>query len=281
MFDVVERAIRCFENWSGTTVMIFDFSADFSPLLPADKKFHNYKCCEAAKIFDNAKRCIQFDFWTMQQEAWRYRDGFLKLCHCGLLEWVIPLYSQDKLLCLLEAGIRKPAPGVEYTLPILKESPSGYIRQFPDVRELTNEEAEQVMEGLRQLATRLLFWHRTLHEELDNMENAPRHVLLHRIMKSAKGKKMNLKTLASMMHLSPSRAAHVIKEITGKSFKQVQNEYRLKHVCLQLHTTSLSVEKIASDGGFTDIAHFYRTFRKYTRMTPRQYRNSMRKTPSS
>lgn len=281
MFDIVEHAIRCFESWSETTVMIFDFSTDFSPLLPHNKKFHNYKCCQAVKIFDNAKRCVQFDYWAMQREIWRHPDGCLKLCHCNLFEWIIPIYSQEKLLCLLEAGIRKPKPGIEYTLPVLKEPSSGYIKDFPGVRELTNEEAEQVMEGLRQLAARLQLWHKMFHGEFNSMENIPRHVLLHRIMKSARGKYLTLDSLASMMYLSPSRTAHVIKEITGKSFKQVQNEYRLKHACMQLHTTSLSVEKIALDCGFPDIAHFYRTFKKYARMTPRQYRNSMRRPPPS
>jgi AraC-like DNA-binding protein len=47
---------------------------------------------------------------------------------------------------------------------------------------------------------------------------------------------------------------------------------RVEHAARLLRTSSLSVTRICYDVGFRDLSHFITTFRRFTGMTPLQYR---------
>ena len=271
MLDIPENAIKCFEKWSRTSVTVFDFSTFFSPTLPQSRNWHLHRSCELAKLADNSRQCVQIDRQTMKQEIWHYRQGCLKICHRNLLEWVVPVYSQEKLLCILEAGIRRPKPGAVYDIPTFQvpADPPGIL--CPEVPEVDVEEARMVMEGLRQLAARLHLWYEDYHKE-QSEHNTTREVMLHRFFKKHCRESLSLQMLAQELHLSPSRTAHVVKEITGKNFKEIVTEYRMRYICLLLQTTTLTIAEIGAACGFTDLTHFHRLFRNRMHMTPRRYR---------
>ena len=273
MLKIPEQAVRCFEQWSKTHVMIYDFCREFLPVMPLMRNIHRHSICDIAKTVDSAKQCTGFDYWLVQREVWRYRDGFLKHCHCDVLEWCIPIYSGNKLLCILEAGLRRPLPGVIYPLPMIREP---VVRTIADTEVIFADihEVELVMEGLRQLAARLQIWYEMLHREILEHAEVPRHIQIHALLLRNYRSKTSLSAIAKLLHLSPSRAAHVIKEVTGKTFKELLQEYRLRNACLQLQTTNLSVSEIAQDAGFADTANFYRVFKQHLKMTPCQYRTT-------
>jgi AraC-like DNA-binding protein len=176
---------------------------------------------------------------------------------------------------MLEAGLRKPLPDMDYPFPVISEPITAAINdstlKFAEI-----EEVKHVMEGMRQLAARLQTWYEALHKQEPEYSKDQRHVQLHKLFQRNYRSKLNLAKVAKFMHLSPSRTAHVIKEITGKNFKDVLNEYRLRDACLQLITTNLSISEIAHDIGYTDESNFYRAFKHYMKITPRQYRVTSR-----
>jgi AraC-like DNA-binding protein len=65
-----------------------------------------------------------------------------------------------------------------------------------------------------------------------------------------------------------------IRNATGLTVVDYINKIRIHNACLLLRDTSLPVQEILYRTGFNDVAHFGRIFRKFTNMTPREYRTA-------
>lgn len=62
------------------------------------------------------------------------------------------------------------------------------------------------------------------------------------------------------------------KSMTGRTFKQLLQEIRIRHSCGLLKFTRLSVQTVAEYVGIYDMYHFYQLFRDYCGMTPGVFR---------
>jgi AraC-like DNA-binding protein len=54
-------------------------------------------------------------------------------------------------------------------------------------------------------------------------------------------------------------------------------EYRIEQAGRMLKDTTKSVLEISLDCGFENVSYFIRQFKRHKNMTPRQYRQSMKK----
>jgi AraC-like DNA-binding protein len=72
--------------------------------------------------------------------------------------------------------------------------------------------------------------------------------------------------------LSGSHFSRLIKEKTGRTFTDLMAQYRVDHAKSLLRRTRKSLIQIAFDCGFEDQSYFSRVFKRYTRVTPRAYR---------
>ena len=84
----------------------------------------------------------------------------------------------------------------------------------------------------------------------------------------------DIKTLATLVNLSPSRFRHLFKQETGTSPAQYLKEYRLRKAEKMLRTTFLSVKQVLKHVGLGSNAHFVRDFRKKYGLTPTAYRRT-------
>ncbi len=84
---------------------------------------------------------------------------------------------------------------------------------------------------------------------------------------------ITLKTVADFVYLSPSHFSRIFKEQTGVTFVEFLTEYRLEKSKNLLKMTSLSIDVIASQVGFSSSAYFATTFKRKESQTPSEYRN--------
>lgn len=71
-----------------------------------------------------------------------------------------------------------------------------------------------------------------------------------------------------------SNFCKLFKDITGASFHQYLNNFRIKNAEYLLTETELSAEQISEMVGFADIKTFYRVFKSATGVTPGKYRSA-------
>ncbi|WP_168929065.1 helix-turn-helix domain-containing protein [Paenibacillus dokdonensis] len=84
---------------------------------------------------------------------------------------------------------------------------------------------------------------------------------------------IGLTTIADLVFMNSHYLSKVFKEVTGQTFTECLTEIRLEEACRLLAQTNKSVIEIAELTGFGQKQNVIRTFKKYTGLTPSEYRN--------
>ena len=83
---------------------------------------------------------------------------------------------------------------------------------------------------------------------------------------------LTLEDVASHVHLHPSYFSTLFKTCIGSSFKEYLNMVRIEESKRLLANTDFSIIDIALAVGFEDQSYFSKVFKKYTGLTPKQFR---------
>lgn len=86
-------------------------------------------------------------------------------------------------------------------------------------------------------------------------------------------KDISLKNVSEKVYLSPSHFSRLFKEVTENSFIEFLTETRVEKSKYLLKSTSLPIEVIAHQIGFSSATYFATTFKKSQGKTPRDYRS--------
>ncbi|MBC1935962.1 response regulator transcription factor [Listeria grandensis] len=83
---------------------------------------------------------------------------------------------------------------------------------------------------------------------------------------------MSLKTLSAKFHINAVYLGQLFQKEVGVHFSDYLNQFRVNHAKEILMSTKQPVTGIAEESGYTDMAYFYRQFKKYTGYTPNGFR---------
>ena len=79
---------------------------------------------------------------------------------------------------------------------------------------------------------------------------------------------ISLQKIAEIAHLSPTSFCRYFKSITGKTFLEIVNEYRIQFACQLLKKNEMPVSQIAFESGFNDVPYFNKLFKKLKGVSP-------------
>ena len=83
----------------------------------------------------------------------------------------------------------------------------------------------------------------------------------------------NISFYADKMHLSPQHLSTTIKKTTGRTLTDIISAFVIKDAQAKLRSTELTIQEIAYSLNFPDISFFGKYFKRYTGVSPKQYRN--------
>lgn len=92
---------------------------------------------------------------------------------------------------------------------------------------------------------------------------------------------MTLKDIAKHFGYHPNYISTLLHRETGQTFSQILLQKRMERAALLMNSTDFSLEEIASMLGYSNHSNFYKAFRQYYHMTPREYQKKMGKSSSS
>ena len=87
---------------------------------------------------------------------------------------------------------------------------------------------------------------------------------------------LTLEEVAGHMGMSKSHFAHLFKEFTGMTFLDFLLGERIRRAKALFGNDNARIIDIAFDSGFASISSFNRAFRKYTGLTPSEYRDGLK-----
>lgn len=91
------------------------------------------------------------------------------------------------------------------------------------------------------------------------------------------GTEVSLSFLAGMCSVSESYLSTLFKKETGSTVTDYINHTRIRQALILLNATKLSIGEVSSRCGFLDANYFSRTFKKFLGLSPREYRDRIRK----
>lgn len=84
---------------------------------------------------------------------------------------------------------------------------------------------------------------------------------------------ISLTSAAQALYMNPNYVSQMFKKETGVTFVHYVTQKRIEDAKTLLVATQKPLADIAVEVGFNDYFHFIKTFKKFTEMTPSQYRN--------
>lgn len=87
----------------------------------------------------------------------------------------------------------------------------------------------------------------------------------------------NLKNMCHNFGYDPSYTSKLIKQFSGKTFKQLVNEERMKNAAILLHNKNLTIYEIAGKVGISNLTSFYKRFKDYFGCNPQEFRDNKKR----
>jgi AraC-like DNA-binding protein len=269
----VESAIRAFERLTRLRVTIHDQVGSITGRLPGDRFWHPQHICRLLKP-ERSGACIRFDIDHLRAELLARPEGLVKVCHAGVAELAVPVAGGQPVDWILMAGLRRPGPRLRHVLSDDGSSRHGpWSQAVAALPPLDDDEAGSLLESLRQLGARLRQLIPAGALPPAGGQRAPmRAYVIHGWIAANHTRDVALADLAQHLHLSPSRAAEVVRQTCGRSFIKLLAERRLRSAADLLQQTALGVAEVARAAGFRNLANYHRAFQRRYGMTPAAWR---------
>ena len=87
---------------------------------------------------------------------------------------------------------------------------------------------------------------------------------------------ITLEEIADKVSMTVPAFCRYFRKISGKTFTQFVNEYRLVHATKLLHEKQVSITEVCFESGFNNFSHFNKQFKKFTGKSPSTYRNELK-----
>ncbi len=235
-------------------------------VLPRTQFHHcNPYCFGVKNVRRRAKLCQVQESTELTRRTAKHGGTFKKLCHAGVLEWVAPILDGKVCRGVLIAGPFRPAQG---------QCP--YRELETQFRQLPVPGRELVHRMHRMLDFLNAHIHLLFQQEAEHLAGTdPADARIQkamRLVQEQSGKPCHIPEVAQACALSSSRLVHLFRRETGVSFVRHRTQTRVAQAKQRLLTTDQALAAIASDLGFADQSHFGAVFKKWTGLSPRQFR---------
>lgn len=271
-FTALENLFQALERMGGVHICVHDLRgwtlAEGQRQLPPPRYVHISPFCMQVKANPKGRGlCGQSDYHRANNRGLREKGWFLKRCHAGVWEGVFPLIRGGRVLGSVFCGVctkpaRRPAwPWAAHDRPAL----TALFEQLPSVAQRPLTEIGRTLEAaVPPLLDNILAFSGSRHD-------ATRTRIFEWAAEHARHEP-DIRDLARHLTLSPSRAAHVVKEHTGLSLGKLVCSLRMNEARNLLRFTDTRIGEIARRVGFPDSNYFSRVFAKDSGLSPREFR---------
>lgn len=268
----VEELLTVLGQLSGMRVTLYDkeFHGIFSA--PDNRKEPQF-CSWIHQCSDCLSRCLASDL-DAKARCCRQKGLYQYRCPFGLREAILPLYCGETVIGYLMAG--QSLPQGEEAEQAVYDAVSPYFSCREDIvllsetlKRLPRHTEEQYLAMGKSLCL-LGEW---IAEEGMPMDT-PMAVeqLVWRYLCKNYGKRVQLTELSMTFHCSIVTLTERFRRAYGKTVMQALNEIRLAHARELLKNTTLSMEEIAWQCGFSDSGYFSKRFHRWQGISPTEWR---------
>ena len=190
----------------------------------------------------------------------------------------IEMIRAAKEICSFKSIILTSYADFEYAKKAIDLDVSAYLMKPVDeeelkknVRKITDDiEKERRLEQLSQKQARL-DEPGDIYIKTDKENDYVRHVL--DATREHYADKISIEAFSEELGVSSSYLSRKFKEATGTSYLDFLNKYRIQQAVKLLETGKYKVYEVSDMTGFTDYKHFNSVFKRYTGVSPSEFKN--------
>lgn len=248
---------------------------DGKPLLPG-RNVHQHPCClrERYETAGWNLKCGTDCFTQTEQKAVQLHQPFIKICWKGIAELVVPVFLRDRHLISILAGTFRCRDGV----PENTDLPKWYYNEYEKLPFFDPEKLERLSNVLKVVGNGMVMWR---ERQVKTGPQSDRKLLIYQFIEDHSDEAVSLHDLGLAMGVSPSRARHLVKELTHRSFKALLNEERMIRARYLLESSNNTLQHIAETVGFKNEFYFNRSFKNYFGAPPGRFRQQIRNNHNS
>ncbi len=128
--------------------------------------------------------------------------------------------------------------------------------------------------GILQMTMGLLFAQLMNHTEALQFETQEQNALISVLRYLEENyRDGSLTEIAGRLHYELPSLSRLIRQKTGKNYKELLQEKRLSQAAWLLHNTDKNVDEIANAVGYENLSYFYRLFAARYGLSPKRYRD--------
>ena len=267
--ELLNKALKDFAIVTGNNIALYD--KDFNLL--GNNYTNRQKFC--ALIQSNAegkRRCIVSDYELLENCA-KQKVVQMHICHAGLIDICIPINYNLTVIAYIVLGQIKNENSFANILNYVKELNLDYNdleESYNSIEYADNEKIQSVI-SIAVMLTEYILYNDMIKPRYNiNIEHATEFV----------DKNFDKDITVSDI----CKAANVSKSVLYKNFNSYLsctpidyiNKKRVEKSCHLLLKSNLSIEKVMNEVGFSNLSYFYKRFKEYKGITPKQYRTQNR-----
>lgn len=235
-------------------------------------------------------------------EAARIRKPYIYTCHAGLIDFAIPIIVNEMYLGAFMAGqvllskddvkdqperiLPSVTNSIASTIPNLKDSYDILpVMKMEKIISLANMLIHIGNYCIKEAELKEMISHRSRNRENDfsDIKSISKHIrkdseliiqpALNFIRKNPK-EKITLEMMADLCNISSSYFSKLFAKENLGSLSNYINEIRIENAKELLTSTNWSIQTIAANLGYDDCGYFIKVFKKYTKKTPLEFKNT-------
>lgn len=279
--EILLTAIKALETTFKCSVAVHDYSGQLQHHFPNLPHYHLNPFCTTIKykVPESTPICIAFDREEVQRRLAGRPEPFMKFCHYGLIEVVIPLFIEGKI------------SGAMFIGPFIWDSatlPPDTLTAGKKINNPLLDSQKTALPKINMVTVKKIFaFGNLISSHIESLTAQSRDSVYESSSSRAEKisafidarfkKNISLSDLAQSLFLCESRTSQLVKESFGRNFPELLTLRRIEHAKSLLENSMFSIEMVAEHSGYNDPAYFHRIFKKHTGMTPKQYRNKVSK----
>lgn len=272
LVETYGRLFRC-------SVCFHDYSGEIFKTAAPSLSMHMNPFCQLVKKDQYCERkCVEFDSRNVRHFFSCGKKEHVKICHAGVLEFVVPVYSENRLCGAVFLGPFRPSKSGKMPGVIIQgdegDVSADMKRSFNSLPEMEASKFDDMLNMARLLSEKLgriiTSFRRDYILSQGYADKIP--YFISREFKNG----ISIANLAEFLSLSVSRTSRLVRLHTGKTFPELLAEKRVEHAKFLLENSFFNMETVSRQCGFSEPAYFFRTFKRLQKITPAEYRKGLK-----
>lgn len=143
------------------------------------------------------------------------------------------------------------------------------MKEINPNNELTSTILLTILHGVGSIHQNISISTRTFNRGDEIVKRLVQHIIKHYT------RERSVSFYADLLHISPQHLSTTVNKVTGKTVTEIIAKLVITDAQAKLKSTDLTIQEIAYSLNFPDISFFGKYFKRYTGMSPKQYRETL------